>query len=121
MPRRRYSLRGHSLRDEDGNVYRIPAALPSVPAGALVVVLFDGQGSGANDLNFGDGVATLHSPPGMVSILEDGGDQVALYNTSNATVPSACRSAATLALVLPYLGQIASTRRRTLSASWHGA
>ena len=48
------------------------------------MVLFDGQGSGANDLNFGDGVATLHSPPGMVSILEDGGDQVALYNTSNA-------------------------------------
>ena len=28
------SLRGHSLRDEDGNVYHIPAPLPSVPAGA---------------------------------------------------------------------------------------
>lgn len=79
-----HSLRGHSLRDEDGNLYRIPAALPSVPAGARVVVLFDGQGSAANDLNFGDGVAILHSPAGMVNILEDGGDQAALYNTSNA-------------------------------------
>ena len=78
------SLRGYSLRDEDGNIYRIPAALPSAPAGARVVVIFDGQGSSANDLDFGDGVATLHSPPGMVNILEDNGDQVALYNTSYA-------------------------------------
>jgi len=78
------SLGGYSLRDEDGNVYRIPAALPNAPAGARVVVIFDGQGSGANDLDFGDGVATLHSPPGMVNILEDNGDQVALYNTSYA-------------------------------------
>ena len=74
-------LRGYPLRDEDGNIYRIPAALPSAPAGARVVVIFDGQGSSANDLDFGDGVATLHSPPGMVNILEDNGDQVALYNT----------------------------------------
>lgn len=79
-----HSLRGHSIRDEDGAIYRIPAALPNVPPGALVVVIFDGLGSGSNDTNFGDGVATLHSPPGMVDILEDNGDQVALYRTSHA-------------------------------------
>lgn len=77
-----HSLRGHSLRDEDGHIYRFPQALPDVPPGARVVVLFDGQGSGGDDLNFGDGRATLHSPPGMTGVLEDNGDQVALYRTS---------------------------------------
>ena len=72
-------LAGYRLTDEDGNWYRIPAALPPVPAGAFVVVVFDGQGSGADDLNFGDNVATLHSPAGLTNIFEDGADQVALY------------------------------------------
>ena len=77
-----HSLRGYAIRDEDGALYHIPAALPTVPAGALVVVIFDGLGGGANDTNFDDGVATLHSPPGMVGVLEDDGDQVALYRMS---------------------------------------
>ena len=78
-----HSLRGYSLRDEDGHLYRFPQALPDVPPGARVVVLFDGQDSGGDDLNFGDGRATLHSPGGMTGILEDNGDQVALYRTSD--------------------------------------
>ena len=41
-----HSLRGYAIRDEDGTLYRIPAALPTVPAGALVVVIFDGLGAG---------------------------------------------------------------------------
>lgn len=77
------SLRGHSLRDEDGNIYRFPHGLSDVPPGARVVVIFDGQGGAADDLNFGDGRATLHSPPGMTGILEDNGDQVALYRTGS--------------------------------------
>jgi uncharacterized protein YfaP (DUF2135 family) len=79
-----HSLHGHSIRDEDGPIYRFPTALPDVPPGASVVVVFDGLGNGLDDSNFGDGVATLHSPPGMVNILEDDGDQVALYRTSYA-------------------------------------
>ena len=77
------SLRGHSIRDEDGISYRIPPALPDLPPGLLVVVIFDGLGSGSDDTNFNDGVATLHSPPGMVDIFEDNGDQVALYRVSH--------------------------------------
>ena len=41
------------------------------------------QGSTADDLNFGDNVATLHSPPGLTNIFEDGADQVALYRSQN--------------------------------------
>jgi formylglycine-generating enzyme required for sulfatase activity len=73
------SIAGYGLTDEDGNWYRIPAALPPVPAGAFVVVVFDGQGSTADELNFGDNMATLHSPPGMTNVFEDGADQCALY------------------------------------------
>ena len=75
-------LAGWVLTDEDGNWYRIPAALPDVPAGAFVVVVFDGQGAASDDLNFGDNVATLHSPPGLTDIIEDGTDQVALYRAT---------------------------------------
>lgn len=78
------NIRGYALTDEDGNWYRIPDALPDVPAGALVLILFDGQGSNNNEYNFGDNVATLHSPPGMVNIFEDDADQVALYPGSGA-------------------------------------
>jgi hypothetical protein len=74
------SLQGWGLTDEDGNWYRFPSALPSVPAGAFVVVVFDGAGSAGDDYNFSDNVATLHSPGGIVNIFEDGADQVALYS-----------------------------------------
>ena len=91
----RVHLAGYRLTDEDGNWYRIPAALPPVPAGAFVVVMFDGQGAAADDLNFGDNVATLHSPPGQTDIFEDGADQVALYNATlfDILAPGACEAA----------------------------
>jgi hypothetical protein len=76
-------ISGYSITDEDGNRYRIPDALPAVPAGGFVVIVFDGLGSGADDYDFGDNVATLHSPPSLVNILEDNGDQVALYAVSH--------------------------------------
>ncbi|HEX8684177.1 MAG TPA: lamin tail domain-containing protein, partial [Ardenticatenaceae bacterium] len=75
------NLRGYQLSDEDGNVYYIPTSLPDVPAGAFVVVIFDGAGTGANDYSFSDNVATLHSPASLVNIFEDDADQVALYST----------------------------------------
>jgi len=73
------SLRGYRITDEDDHWYRIPAALPSVPAGAFVVIVFDGLGSSRDDYNFSDNVATLHSAAGLVNIFEDQADQCALY------------------------------------------
>lgn len=77
------SIRGYGLTDEDDNWYRIPNALPAVPAGARVVILFDGLGSDSDEYDFGDSRATLHSLPGVVNILEDT-DQVALYSGSGS-------------------------------------
>lgn len=74
------NISGYSITDEDGNMYRIPDALPDVPGGAFVVVTFDGAGSGSDDYDFSDNVATLHTPPGLVDIFEDDADQCALYN-----------------------------------------
>jgi hypothetical protein len=59
--------------------YQIPAALPPVPAGAYVVVRFDGQDYPSNDYDFNDGVATLHSTSGLEDILGDDAGQVAFY------------------------------------------
>jgi len=73
---------GWELTDEDGNVYALPANLPDVPPDAFVLVYFDGQGSGQDDLDFGDQLAILHSQAGLTDILEDDVDQVALYSGS---------------------------------------
>ena len=79
------SIGGYGLTDEDGNWYHIPTALPPVPAGTFVVVVFDGQGAADDDLDFGDNVAILHSQPGLTNIFEDTADQVALYEAPSAT------------------------------------
>ena len=77
------NARGYRLTDEDNNFYRIPDALPDVPPGAFVVVVFDGLGSPSDEFNFGDNVATLHSPTGLVNIFEDAADQIALYTRND--------------------------------------
>ena len=77
------SIRGYSLTDEDDNWFRFPDALPDVPAGAFVVVIFDGAGETSNDYDFNDNVATLHSNDGLVNIFEDDMDQVSLYPYSS--------------------------------------
>ena len=76
------NIGGYGITDEDGNWYKIPDALPDVPAGAFVVVVFDELGSGSDETDFGDDVATLHSAPGLVDIFEDDADQCALYTYS---------------------------------------
>ncbi len=73
------SISGYSLTDEDNYRYTIPRELPAVPAGALVLIVLDGAGSSENDYNFNDNLAVLHSPPGLVDILDDNSDQVSLY------------------------------------------
>jgi len=73
------SLRGAVLTDEDGNRYAIPDALPQVPPGAFVVAYFDGVGAAADDYDFADGSAALHTTGDMVSPFEPIGDQLSLY------------------------------------------
>jgi hypothetical protein len=77
------SMRGYSLTDEDGNHYRLPDSLPDVPSGAFVRVNFDGLGTASDETNFGDNLAVLHSPPGVIHIFDDALDQVSLYSASS--------------------------------------
>jgi formylglycine-generating enzyme required for sulfatase activity len=79
------NIGGWQVTDEDGNAYTIPDALPAVPPGAYILIRFDGLGSAADDYDFSDGLAVLHSPPGMVDIFEDTADQVALYSGDTHT------------------------------------
>ena len=77
------SLDKYQLTDMDDNWYEIPSALPDVPGGAFVVVLFDGLGSGSDEVDFSDNRATLHSPADLVGIFAPDVDQVALYKIGN--------------------------------------
>jgi hypothetical protein len=89
------NISSFSLTDEDGNWYNIPDALPGVPAGAFVVVIFDGAGSGSDDYDFADNVATLHTGINLENIFEDDVDQLALYtivNLSHVYLPFICTS-----------------------------
>jgi len=81
-------IRGYSLTDEDNNWYVIPDALPPVPEGAFVVVVFDGMGASIDDYEFSDNVAFLHSQSGLINIFEDDFDQVSFYaKTLNVFLP----------------------------------
>lgn len=82
------NITDYGLTDEDGNWYAFPSDLPSVPAGAFVVVIFDGLGPTMDDRDFSDNVVTLHSAPGETGIFKDDTDQVALYRGVE-NVPSA--------------------------------
>ena len=59
------NIGGYRITNEAGAWYTIPAALPAVPSGAFVVVVFDGAGRGNDDYDFSDNVATLHSESGI--------------------------------------------------------
>ena len=60
-------------------------ALPPLPPGAFVHIIFDGLGDGTNDYDLTDGSAVLHSPPGLNGIFEDAADQAALYTGGTPT------------------------------------
>ena len=75
-------ISGYQITDEDDNAYTIPDALPAVPLDGYVIIYFDGQGETADDYDFSDGVAVLHTPAGLVGIFEDEADQVSLYTSS---------------------------------------
>lgn len=74
------SINNYGLTDEDGNWYVFPEDVPMVPAGAFVVIVFDGLDSPNDELDFNDNVVTLHSQPGLIDIFEDDTDQVAFYD-----------------------------------------
>jgi len=75
-----FNLAGRALTDEDGHWYGFPNDLPQVPPGAFVLVIFDGAGSSADEIDFGDNLITLHTPVDLIDVLNDLTDQVALYD-----------------------------------------
>lgn len=78
-PRPAASIAGWHVCNKAGACYAIPVALPAVPAGAFVLIYFDGLGAASNDYDFTDGVAVLHTPAGLVDIFDAQADVVALY------------------------------------------
>jgi hypothetical protein len=72
-------ISGWQVTNKAGQSYTIPEGLPPVPAGSFVLIRFDGAGPGADDTSFADGVAILHTPPGLVDTFNPAADQVALY------------------------------------------
>jgi hypothetical protein len=62
-----------------GMWYTLPHDLPPIPAGARVIVYFDGLSAVENDYDYGDGVAELHTPAGMVNVFPDTKGKVFLY------------------------------------------
>ncbi len=62
-----------------GQWYFFPSDMPPVPLGANVKVYFDGLGEEANDYNFSDGVAELHTPAGLTNVFPDTKGKVFLY------------------------------------------
>lgn len=68
-----------------GAWFVFPNALPPVPLGAKVIVYFDGLGETANDYDYSDGIAILHTPAGMTGVLPDAAGKVMLYAGSVST------------------------------------
>jgi len=109
------SITGWQVTDEDGHVYTIPTALPVVPPKAYVLVYFDGQGAAADDYDFSDGKAVLHTPAGLTNVFDDAADQVALYT-------SGTRSADTIVDFLAYGGPPGDEGANAISAGiWDAA
>lgn len=64
----------------NGNTwYLFPYDLPPMPAGAKVILYFDGLGAAADDYDYDDGTAALHTPAGMVNVLPDTKGVIFLY------------------------------------------
>jgi Mg-chelatase subunit ChlD len=79
---RSVDISGWEITDGEGSVYTIPDALPPMRPMAFVRVIFDGQGSSANDYDMRDGLAVLHTPAGATGVFDDATDQAALYTGS---------------------------------------
>ncbi len=80
------NIHGWHLRDGDGSDYDLPLELGTAPAGARILVLYDGQGPAADDYDHSDGLATVHTPPGLTNPFDPAGDQLALYDATDTLV-----------------------------------
>ena len=76
-------LQAGVLTDGDTFSYTIPSALPDVPGGAFVLLQFDGLGPGADDYDFSDQLATLHSSAPLTQPFAAAGDQLALFHPAD--------------------------------------
>lgn len=76
------SLAGWVISDEDGHTYTLPAELPAVPAGGIILIRLE---AGIDDLDFSDGVATLYAANIPTDTFNSAGDQLALYRTATFT------------------------------------
>ena len=81
------SLSGWRLVDKNGEAYTIPVDLQPIPPGTYLVIYYDGLGPAQDDHDFSDGVAILHTPPGLVNGFE-AVDQVALFSSAAYTTTS---------------------------------
>jgi hypothetical protein len=75
-------ISGWQVSNQSGGIYTIPAALPPVPSNAYILIYFDGLGPAADDTDFADGRAVLHTPAGLADIFDTSVDQVALYTSA---------------------------------------
>jgi hypothetical protein len=75
-------LRGHVI-DGEGFAYTFPEALPLVPPGGIIVVELGTPGP--DDLDFSDGVATLHAGLVPTQAFASRGGSVGLYNSRTLT------------------------------------
>lgn len=112
------NIKNYRLTDEDGNWYVFPENIPSVPAGAFVVVLFDGLGRASDELDFSDKVVTLHSQPGLIDIFEDASDQVAFYDGifTETFLPIVLNSTSGSKVYQNQAGDLSSNTAATVSA-----
>ena len=78
-------LNGWQVTNETGQVYAIPEDLPPVPPNAYVLIYFDGLGPDENDYDFSDGIATLHTPPGLEDMFDPEAGQAGLYQEGELT------------------------------------
>jgi poly(3-hydroxybutyrate) depolymerase len=84
------NIAGWRLGNDD-TWYAFPANMPVIPAGAKVIVYFDGSGNGADDYDFSDGMAELHTPAGMVNVFPDTAGKAWLY-AGDANTPENLRA-----------------------------
>jgi hypothetical protein len=72
----------------NGGAYSLPSRLESIPPGGIVMLVFDGAGTGSNDYSFaGDNKAVLHTEPGLPSATNFLGSPVgfcSLYRVTGA-------------------------------------
>ena len=79
------SIGGWELSNDAGVNYVVPAALPPLPVGTHVRIVFDGAGATADDYDLSDGLITLHSLTGMLNVFDNSNSQVSIYSSSDHT------------------------------------